>query len=522
MAPRVTHSGALPDHRPEPDTEPPLDARDGGDLGPGASGAQVGERLVSHADLSGDRPVAACPDDLIEGDHDQPDVLDVGVGDNGLTRSRPGVDSLTRGWPLRPTAARAAHEPDATTAAPVDTAARADRHPPSADLGFGSQPKVKVSTSSGAFSDSTRDQADAPIPKRNGFVRRPHNWRPAPVGDPAYAGFSKRHTERWGAELVRQIATYEPQDMPAAEWEVIAWYVREVIALTMNPAHKDPVSNVHSISRYVHWAHLLNGRPLEHAAIFERTLIIAFTESALPGRRDEYVATERARLISIAKRVNRSEKPLPTKKRARVGNPPYASAEIDRFRNLAPAICSAYARRSVRLILALSTGAGLNPSDYINLRNRHIRIDASPGGGIIVDVQHSGQAARTSLRARRVALWADWESEVRDLMSEPGLDPDGFVVWEKVGDRHALQALTQGLQRTFPNRGQRPRIDRLRTTWIVNHVRAGTPVPVLTVGGGFRDAESLARYMQFVEMPDEATQMRMLRGTPSSERVDLW
>lgn len=348
------------------------------------------------------------------------------------------------------------------------------------------------------------------------MTARIFNPRPAVVDDPLYVGFSKRHLERCGEQMVRQMANYTPQALPPAEWARIEWYVRDVMARTMDPRHKDPISNAWTLARYVHWAHVLHGHPLEDRTLFAKRLIVAFTERALADRPHNYISSERARLFSIAKKVNPDEKPLPSRNRARVSNPPYTPAEISQLWTTARTLISPYGRRSICLIMALSAGAGLNPSDYLELRNRDIEDD---GEGLIVNIPGCPQVARTTLPARRVPVTRDWEARLRELMADPGLDPDEFVTWPRVTDnRPNLQAITAGLGRHIPDRSRRPVINRLRTTWLVGHLQAGIPADVICHGAGYSTVESLARYMQYIESPDLATQTRLLRGDAPSGR----
>jgi hypothetical protein len=57
-------------------------------------------------------------------------------------------------------------------------------------------------------------------------------------------------------------------------------------------------------------------------------------------------------------------------------------------------------------------------------------------------------------------------------------------------------------------------IHRLRTTWIIDHLRMGTPIDVIRDGAGLRSIESLDRYMRFLDPQPWDVQRELLRGTP--------
>ncbi|MFS3128100.1 hypothetical protein ACLM5J_06820 [Nocardioides sp. Bht2] len=334
------------------------------------------------------------------------------------------------------------------------------------------------------------------------------------------ANFLATHTERLGGKMVRQIANYRPRDMAPADYAAIEFFVQGVIADTTDLRHKDPLAHVHAVASFVHWAHNLHGRPLEREAIFNVPLILNFTERVLSGKSAGYVSTYRSRLLGVAKAVNpRSVVSMPTRQRRGTNNPPYTDGDISRFLMHAAGFGRPYGRRSAQLVVALSAGAGLNPSDYVRLRNRHVSIDAvGPDSGITVHVPQGAGTARTSLKARRVMLLRQYEPTIRGLLSAPGLDPEAFVVWENVvASRENLQALTQGLKRTFEDARTRPVISRLRTTWIVRHLTWGTPTSVLLLASGLNSAESLHRYMDFVPEPDWDESRLWLRGPHGKE-----
>ena len=57
----------------------------------------------------------------------------------------------------------------------------------------------------------------------------------------------------------------------------------------------------------------------------------------------------------------------------------------------------------------------------------------------------------------------------------------------------------------------RPRSDRMRATWVVRHLRAGTPIKELMRAAGISKFENLARSLEYVPDLDSREYRRRLR-----------
>lgn len=58
---------------------------------------------------------------------------------------------------------------------------------------------------------------------------------------------------------------------------------------------------------------------------------------------------------------------------------------------------------------------------------------------------------------------------------------------------------------------ERPRSDRLRATWLVRHLAAGTPMKALMQAAGVSKFENLARYLQYIPELDTQQYRALLR-----------
>ncbi|HTZ07680.1 MAG TPA: hypothetical protein VMB72_01330, partial [Acidimicrobiales bacterium] len=109
-------------------------------------------------------------------------------------------------------------------------------------------------------------------------------------------------------------------------------------------------------------------------------------------------------------------------------------------------------------------------------------------------------------RARAVPVLRSWERRVATYAREAG---DGLVF---LPERHSIT------HRQVPNfvartpKGDAPQLNmvRLRITWIVGHMSAGTPMKALEAASGV-EASQLVKYSRHLAVPDPDEVRRLLR-----------
>ena len=156
----------------------------------------------------------------------------------------------------------------------------------------------------------------------------------------------------------------------------------------------------------------------------------------------------------------------------------------------------------MRVIIALGAGAGLTAVDLMVLNPEHVE---DQGDKILIHVPGSN--------ARTVPLIEQWEDLLRDALAEA--DPNLPFVLSTRGKFRYANAIADFLY-TCNGVGIRPHCQRLRSTWFVDHLNAGTPVNVLLAAAGVTEVSTLGRYLKFLAPIDVDASTEFLRLGASS------
>jgi hypothetical protein len=175
---------------------------------------------------------------------------------------------------------------------------------------------------------------------------------------------------------------------------------------------------------------------------------------------------------------------------------PYTTSEMETL--IADAGCqSTQVRiRAFRALLALGAGAGLDGRWVTRVRVEDVAITKA---GVLVRV---GEPA-----SRLVAVLAHWEAEIVDLASTAG---DQFLVGGYSLSRNRASTLTSCLE--VPPGHPRLSAARLRSTWLLWHLTAGTRLPELAAAAGLRGVTVLSDLLPAVPPMGERDAMILLRG----------
>ena len=101
---------------------------------------------------------------------------------------------------------------------------------------------------------------------------------------------------------------------------------------------------------------------------------------------------------------------------------------------------------------------------------------------------------------------AEWEEEVLDLAESAG---DGCLIGTRSDARNRVADLAKSL--VCPAGHPRLSTGRLRSTWLLGHLSAGTRVAELCRAAGLRSLLVLSDLMVFVEPLDDAAAKTQLR-----------
>ena len=240
------------------------------------------------------------------------------------------------------------------------------------------------------------------------------------------------------------------------------------------------------------------GLTLDREVILDPSTVERFAEVALASDRSR--ATYRAVLRRVGPLLTKRApwEPRPTSLARRQVAPPYTATEVQLLRNDAVAQPTAARRRAARALLVLGLGAGLDGRWVTRVAARDVRASAS---GVVVEVGEP--------MARHVVARAEWEEELIGLAETAG---DQFLVG---GHSTSTRRTGHLVQRLVVPTGHPPLAPaRLRSSWLLTHLRAGTRLPELCRAAGFEGVTVLSDLLEHVEPLDEGSSQAMLRGTP--------
>ncbi|GHD49078.1 hypothetical protein D9V29_10200 [Mycetocola manganoxydans] len=209
--------------------------------------------------------------------------------------------------------------------------------------------------------------------------------------------------------------------------------------------------------------------------------ISSFIANGLPGYTDASRSNQRAQLRAIRTALDRPRTAEPLS--SADPSAPYVKSDIRRLQSWAAAQATEELRRDARSVLSLGIGAGLAAGEIADLRGNAIRIDAQ---GVQVVVENK--------RPRTVQIRREWEEPLIDHARFAAADHYFIRPERTTSSRNFLNGLIEkSLGPDF-----RPQSQRMRATWIVEHLTLGTPMGVLMEAAGVQSLEAFTRFMQFV------------------------
>ena len=231
--------------------------------------------------------------------------------------------------------------------------------------------------------------------------------------------------------------------------------------------------------------------------LLDYDVIEAFCVAGLAGRACSTRGTYRSALYRLARRVHGEPGQRATPFAGAKAPAPYSPAERAELAALAAAQRDPARRASALAVVVFGIGAGLRPGELVSLRG----CDVS-GRGCQVRVRVSGPAARavpvTPAYAGRAAALA--ASAGTRYVFRPGPAARGY------------KNFVTNFARTLAADPAAPRLrlGRCRSSFICDHLAAGTPAGELLAITGICRAESLARYARHVD------------GAPSKPALRAW
>lgn len=252
------------------------------------------------------------------------------------------------------------------------------------------------------------------------------------------------------------------------------------------------------VAAYLAWTHE-QGIAMVAEQAFDLDTIERYIAVGMTGAKESTRGTRRAILRRVARQASPTLRvqPLPEPIRYRRVRPPYPAAEVAALLRLARAQPTPSRRQMLSGVLALGLGCGLDSRDLAWVRG--IDVERRASGAVLVTV--SGGS-----RPRQVTALADYEDLLWQTAGHRGekLVIGGFL--------RGRRNVTRGPFDNIVGGDDFPRLEpaRLRSTWLVTHLRLRTPLPVLMTAAGLSTVRPLEDLLGYAG--DEVDSQAALRG----------
>jgi len=279
------------------------------------------------------------------------------------------------------------------------------------------------------------------------------------------------------AEVEVGLQMYVPMAARAAgAWPATQHAVRDAVRRSTASA-ANAAKYLSHLSDFAAWAHE-QGVPLALETLLYADVIERYIAVGMPGARDSTRATRRAILRRVARHCASPPQELPLPIAYRRVRPPYSPEEVQGLLALASAQPTQSRRRTLRAILHLGLGCGIASRDLAWVRGQDV--EQLPDGAVSVTV--SG-----GTRPRNVVALRAHEGALLELtrITSSGLLIGGGVRGRRNVTRGPLDRVVGG--------EDLPRLEtaRLRSTWLLAHLQARTPLPALMAAAGLTTVRPL-------------------------------
>ena len=307
---------------------------------------------------------------------------------------------------------------------------------------------------------------------------------------------STRRAPDWGAneEIALRVSSYCPRAIDDPLWASIRPFVLACALELPLDGWASATRILRVLTQIALWA-VDEGIGLDRELVFDPDTVERFV-AALRGS-DASRATNRAVLRRIGALLTRKAPWEPRKapvSRRQVAVP-YTVEELERLSNVACQQPTERQRRAAGALIALGAGAGLDGRWCTGVRAEDVLVDE------VVLIRVGDPAARL------VPVLARWEATVLELATSAGGE---YLVGGSSTSRNRASALTASL--VVPPGHPKLSCARLRSTWLLSHLIAGTRLPELASAAGLRGITVLSDLLANVPPMDEQDSVQMLRG----------
>jgi hypothetical protein len=307
---------------------------------------------------------------------------------------------------------------------------------------------------------------------------------------------------RPGESVSGTIDRFSPRNVPQRHWSRVAPVVKESVAKVQ---HTDAVlarKCLSIVGQLALWADRI-GLPVDAASLFTPELIDRFITEGCVHLAKGTQLNYRSQLWRVGAAVvgHKLFPPRPAPLHASDPMAPYSAAQVTELISWSRGLPTASMRRNTGALLFLGLGTGMKTEEITRTVGTDIREE---DGIVLVDVTGSGGRID-----RVVPVHQPYADHVLTLARESGerpfFGPDRTAIHR--GDVLGF------IKRCSIEGPGKFTVQRLRVTWLVGHLAAGTHLYALQGASGVAVAQ-LVKYLRFVEPLDEADAHRMLARRP--------
>jgi hypothetical protein len=297
-------------------------------------------------------------------------------------------------------------------------------------------------------------------------------------------------------EIALRVVSYRPRAVGEPEWQAIRPFVVTCALELPLVGWAGTTRVLRVLAQIALWA-AGEGIALDREVVLDPDTVERFV-GASPGS-DTSRATYRAVLRRIGPLLTRKAPWEPRKAQVsrRQVAAPYALQELALLTGDACQQPTEGQRLAAGALLALGAGAGLDGRWCTRVRAEDVLVKSA----VLIRV---GDPA-----PREVPVLAPWEAAVLDLAETASGE---YLVGGSSTSRNRASALTASF--VVPLGHPKLSCARLRSTWLLSHLTAGTRLPELASAAGLRGVTVLSDLLPNVPAMDERDAIEMLRGEP--------
>jgi hypothetical protein len=300
---------------------------------------------------------------------------------------------------------------------------------------------------------------------------------------------------RDGDSVSGRIGHFTPQRIPAEVWNRVEGVVREAVARKSPPTSGRAQVYLNAVTQLAVWADAV-GQSIEPDNLFHPETIERFIHERVGHLSTGTQTNYRSQLRAVAKVVIGSTLYPPTtivpRSEQRL---PYTRSEVSGLVSWSAGLSTESLRRNTLVLLAMGLGAGLTAQEMTRLTGDDVFVDEH---GVVVRVIGQSQ--------REIPVLRRWEDHLAAFAREAGPRP----VFLPTRTRILGHAISNFLERCSSSHVPGFSVLRLRTTWIVNQMEAGTPLPMLSAIAGVGPTQ-LARYFELLPASDLGAVRQQIR-----------